>query len=67
LGLFSSRCLALRLAARVLTHSDSRIRTEPTAADRAGSFPEGGHGDSSSPCPGSPVRRSTQTAWVILG
>ena len=52
LGRLPSRRLALRLTARVLTHSDPRIGTEPAMADGAGSLPgSGGHRDSSSPRP----------------
>jgi hypothetical protein len=44
----SSRRLALRLAACVLALSHPRVRTEPMAADRAGSFPgRAEHGESS--------------------
>jgi len=50
LGLLPPRRLALRLAARVLTASDTGIGPEPPAADRAGSLPGLRHGDSSSPC-----------------
>ena len=41
----SARFLAFRLGADVLPRSDSRIWTEPPAADRAGSFPRVWHGD----------------------
>src|SRR5215831_2337118 len=43
------RRLAFRLTARLLTRADPRIGTEPAAADQAGSLPEGGHRDPSSP------------------
>ena len=48
---FPSRRLAIRLTACALTWSDSRIGTEPPAADGTGSLPGSGHRDSSSPRP----------------
>ena len=51
LGPSPSRRLALRLTASMLALPDPRIRTEPVATDGAGSLPESGHRDPSSPCP----------------
>jgi hypothetical protein len=59
--------LAFGLVAGVLTVSDTRIRPEPPAADRARPLPGLGHRDSSSPCPLAHRRGSVQAAWVSLG
>ena len=45
LGLPPAGGLAFRSATSSLPGSDSRIRTEPVAADAAGSFPSIGHDD----------------------
>jgi hypothetical protein len=54
LRLLPSCRLALRLAAGMLARSDSRVRTEPSAAKGARSFPGRGHRASSSPRCGMP-------------
>jgi len=66
LGLLPPRRLALRLAARLLTRPHSHMRSEPPAADRAGSLAGLGHGELSSP-PWPCRRDSVQPAWVIPG
>ena len=63
LSLLPARRLALWLSARMLAVSHSRVRTEPAAANRAWSLPDGEHRDSSSPLPrAAPARRSPSDA-----
>jgi len=66
LRLLSAGALTLRVAARALTATYSRIRLEPPAADPAWFLPGLWHRDDPS-WSSREARRSGQNAWVIFG